>query len=346
MRNSIRLTNDIKLDVGALQAYLANRNFVIGDIHFYERIGNGISTVTYYINAQNGEYVLRHLSAKSDGRNINNMQREYQIITVLNAYMKQVPTPYLYCLDSTIIGMPFYLMEQKKGTVLNTRFIGNYRREIGRDISEEMLNQLVDLHSIDYKQTAIKDMFEVDNFLENQVYEWIGRYEQVETLHYDVVEKLIIWLKNHIPKSRYTTIIHGNYRLKNMMFDKDLSKMVGLFGFEKTRVGNPLVDLAIMLSYWVTEDDSVKLQYMMDKAPVTIMPGFYSKAELLSRYSQKSGRDVTDFNYYLVFAYFQMAVNIQQDYLVYKELAPENIEVKEMSRRVKKTMDYAYSLIK
>lgn len=346
MRNSVNLTADNKLDVGSLQKYLDKRNFDLGNIHSYEIVGEGVYTVTYYISSDNGEYVLRHLSAMSDGRNINNMQREYQITTVLNAYIKQVPTPYLYCLDSTIIGMPFYLMERKKGTVLNTRFIGNYRMKIGRDLSEEMLNQLVDLHSIDYKQTALKDMFEVDNFLENQLYEWIGRYEQVVTIQYDVVEELTAWLEKNIPVSNYTTIIHGNYQLKNMMFDKDLSTMVGLFAFELTRVGDPLLDLAIMLSYWITEDDPKTLQHMLLRAPVTVMPGFYSKEELLNRYAQKSGRDITALKFYMILAYFQMAVRIQENYLVFKEQAPSDAYIEQMTRQVERIMNYAFSLIK
>lgn len=346
MRDSVDLTAEDNLDLDSLQSYLEKRNFDLGEIHSYERVGEGVSTVTYYISSKNGEYVLRHLSMKSDGRNINNMQREYQIITVLNAYIKQVPTPYLYCLDSTIIGMPFYLMEQKKGTVLHTRFIGNYQREVGRDLSEEMLNQLVDLHSVDYKQTALKDMFEVDNFLENQVYEWIGRYEQVQTASDDVVEELIVWLKKNIPSSKYIAITHGNYQLKNVMFDKDLSTMVGLFGFEMTKIGDPLLDLAIMLSYWVTEDDPISLQYSMRKAPVTIMPGFYSKEELVKRYEQKSGRYMSNLNYYMIFSYFLMAVRVQQDYVIYKKMAPRNTYVKQMARQVSQIMNYAFCLIK
>lgn len=346
MRNSVDLPVNKKLDVDSLQKYLEKRNFELGEILSYERVGEGVATVTYYLSSEKGEYVLRHLSATSDGRNINNMQREYQITTVLNAYIKQVPTPYLYCLDSTIIGMPFYLMERKNGTVLHTRFIGNYRREVGRDISEEMINQLVDLHSIDYKQTALKDMFEVDNTLENQVYEWIGRYEQVQNSSNDAVENLIFWLKNNMPTSKYIAISHGNYQLKNTMFNKDLTKLVGLFGFEMTKVGDPLLDLAVMLSYWVTVDDPLTLQYSMQKAPVTIMPGFYSKEELVNRYEQKSGRQMSHFNYYMVFAYFQMAVRVQQDYLVYKEWAPTNTYVKQMARQVSQIMNYAISLIK
>lgn len=346
MRNSVELKITDKLDVDSLQIYLEKRNVQLGKIHSYERVGKVVSTVTYYISTDTGDYVLRHLSALSEFRNSNNMQREYQIMTVLNAYIKQVPIPLLYCLDSTIIGMPFYIMEQKKGTVLHTRFIGNYRREIGRDLSEEMLNQLVDLHSIDYKQTALKDMFEVDNFLENQVYEWIGLYELVKTVQIDRVDELTLWLKNNSPISNYTAIIHGDYQLKNTMFDKDLSVMVGLLGFEMTRVGDPLLDLAIMLSYWVTEDDPKALQYSMEKAPVTIMPGFYSKAEIVKRYEQKSGRHITNFNYYMIFAYFQMAVRVQQNYVVYKKQAPLNTYVKQMERQVEQIMNYAYRLIK
>lgn len=345
MRNSVDLTAEDNLDLDSLQSYLEKRNFELGKIHSSERIGEEISTITYFISAENGDYVLRHLVAKSDGRNINNMQREYQIIMVLNAYLKQVPTPFLYCLDSTIIGMPFYLMERKKGTVLNTRFIGNYRLEIGRDLSEEMINQLVDLHSIDYKQTALKDMFEVENFLENQVYEWIGRYEQIETASYVTVKELTAWLKKNIPESKYTAINHGNYQLKNTMFDKDLSTMVGLVGFGMTKVGDPLLDLAIMLSYWVTEDDPIDLQHIMQKTPVTVMPGFYSKKELVNRYAQKSGRDITTLNFYMVLAYFQMAVRIQENYLVLKEQAPSNTYIEQMARQVERVMNYANSLI-
>lgn len=349
MKKSLVKNKIKKLNIDDLQDYLLKKNISLGKIQSSEVINEGLFSNTYVIKTSQGEFVLkRAVKYDTNEMNLNNIEREYQIMSILNAYFDQVPMPIIFCREMSVIGDIFYIMERKKGTVLNTQFIGNYSEEIGREISEEVINLLVDLHSIDYKQTALKDMTdEVDgNYLSNHVEDWIQLYYKVKTNESPDVEKLVRWLRKEMPVSKYTTIIHGEFILNNMMFDKNLSTIKGLFDFKLTKVGDPLIDLAIMLSYWVTAEDHMLYKQFYMKSPVTVLPGFYTQNEMIMRYVEKSGRDLSDLFYYRIFACLQLAAMTQQKFLLYKEVEEDEVDYKWMPIRVQNIINYALAQIK
>lgn len=347
MKIPIKEVSVKSLNIVALESYLQKKNSEFGKIHSYETLTRGVFNDTYILKTDQGDFVLRkEVNYHANKMKLNSMEREYQIMSIMNAYFDQVPTPIIYCNDESIIGNPFFIVERKKGTVLNTKFIGNYREEIGRSISEEMLNLLVDLHSIDYKQTALKDMFESDDFLKSHVEEWIERYHNVKNTESPNVDLLIDWLRKEMPKSKYTSIIHGEFTINNVMFDKNLTKLTGLFDLELMKVGDPLIDLGIMLSYWVTEEDPMFFKQFYMKSPVTVLPGFYTQNEMIMRYVEKSGRDLSDLFYYRIYACFQLATMTQQNYLLYEESGMDIEAYKWMPIRVGNIMKYAHEQIK
>lgn len=191
--------------------------------------------------------------------------------------------------------------------------------KICRTISKTMVDNLVNLHSIDYTKTKLKEMTQPEGFMERQVSGWIRRYERSETDLIAGVEKLKQWLFHHIPVSGEPAIIHYDYKLNNSMFDETLTKMVGLFDWEMTTVGDPLADLGAAMSYWIEPDDPELLKNGMGTPPVTITPGFFSRKEFMELYAKKSGRDLSKMNFYLTFAYFKLAVICQQIYYRWKK---------------------------
>lgn len=178
--------------------------------------------------------------------------------------------------------------------------------------------------------------------MERQVNGWIGRYERAKTDDIPEVAELSEWMRSHIPESPDPAIIHYDFKLNNAMFSEDFTKLTGLFDWEMTTVGDPLADLGAAMSYWIQADDPELLKGGMGKPSVTVNEGFYSREEFIRSYSEKSGRDVSQIDFYLTFAYFKLAVIVQQIYFRYKNGQTQDPRFAHFDRFVKSLIRYAY----
>lgn len=334
-----------ELPLQNIQAFL-NTESTIGDILSYTQFQAGASNLTYALTTTTGEYVLRRPPFGKLAKKAHDMSREYELLKIISPLLHEVPKPIIFCDDLTIMDVPFFIMERKKGVVLDTEFYGDYEEKYGAMISEKVIDVLVKLHAIDYEQTALASMTKADGFLERQVIGWIKRYEQSKTEEIEEVAALTKWLANHIPETLESTIIHYDYKLNNIMFNSDYDEIVGLFDWEMTTVGDPLADVGVMLSYWITEDDPDSLKYMLGKPPVTTLRGFYTREEMIARYAEESGRDVSAISYYIVFAYFKLAVIGQQIYQRFVNGQTTDPRFKEFGKLVQSLMHYANALTK
>ncbi|WHY75550.1 phosphotransferase family protein [Neobacillus sp. WH10] len=282
----------------------------------------GHSNLTYQLKMGDWEAVLRRPPLGPVAPKAHDMEREFKILTELNPIFSVAPKPFLFSKNQTIVGSPFFLMERKNGTVIDTSFPegADVRKELCQHLSKVMVEKLVELHAIDYKQTGLVEISKPEGFMERQVHGWISRYERAKTDEIAVVDSLKKWLIDHTPKKHESTIIHYDYKLNNTMFNKQFTEMVGLFDWEMTTVGDPLADLGVAMSYWNQSDDPELLINGLGKAPVTAeYEGFFTRNEFINLYAKKSGRDITNFNFYLTFAYFKLAVIGQQIYFRYKK---------------------------
>lgn len=311
-----------ELDLGKLQSFLQEKiedlpNEPLEILQF----SAGYSNLTYQIKVGNWEAVLRRPPLGPVAPKAHDMEREFKIISEINPLFSPAPKPILYSDDQSIVGAPFFLMERKHGVVIDSAFPDGtvVTPELCRTLSEVMVDNLVDLHSIDYTKTALTEISKPSGFIERQVHGWIGRYNRAKTDDIKEAENVMKWLAENIPEQKYATIIHYDYKFNNSMFSSDFSKMVGLFDWEMTTVGDPLADLGVALSYWNQADDPDLLKSGLGSASLTVLDGFISRNEFIELYGQKSGRDVTDMNFYLTFAYFKLAVIVQQIYYRYKK---------------------------
>ncbi|CAM3751396.1 phosphotransferase family protein [Aeromicrobium ponti] len=281
----------------------------------------GHSNLTYQLKIGEWEAVLRRPPLGPVAPKAHDMEREYRVISEIHPFFKQAPKPLLFSDHEEMIGSPFFIMERKHGIMLDTAFPEWFTptEVICRQISETMVDKLAELHSIDYKKTGLTEISNPDGFMERQVYGWIGRYEQAKTDDVYEAETLKKWLTENIPVSGEPAIIHYDYKLNNAMFSDDLQEMAGLFDWEMTTVGDPLADLGAGMSYWIQDDDPDLLKYGLGKPPVTVQKGFYTRQEFIEAYARKTGRDVSNINFYLTFAYFKLAVICQQIYYRYKK---------------------------
>ncbi|MBT2688701.1 phosphotransferase family protein [Bacillus sp. ISL-47] len=342
-QDTIPIRKGEQLNEAALEGYLRNHlDGLPSEPLEILQFSAGHSNLTYQLKIGEWQAVLRRPPLGPVAPKAHDMEREFRVISEIHPFFKQAPKPLLFSDNKEIIGSPFFIMERKQGVVLDTSFPEGFTpgEETCRQISQTMVDRLAELHSIDYKKTALNEISNPDGFMERQVHGWIGRYERAKTDEVMEAETLKKWLTGNIPFSGEPAIIHYDYKLNNTMFSEDLQEMVGLFDWEMTTVGDPLADLGAAMSYWIQEDDPDLLKFGLGKPPVTVQKGFYTRQEFIEAYARKTGRDVSNMNFYLTFAYFKLAVICQQIYYRYKKGQTNDARFSQFNQFVKVLLRY------
>jgi aminoglycoside phosphotransferase (APT) family kinase protein len=280
---------------------------------------SGASNLTYLLKVGDWEGVLRRPPLGPVPPKAHDMGRESAILAKLNDVYPLAPRPYFFCEDESVIGAPFYVMERRTGIVLDESFPGSIEpdQELCRGISRTLVDTLVELHAVDVEGAGLGDLGRPDGFLRRQTEGWISRYEKAKTEEIGEVESLTDWLARDIPESPPPAIIHNDYKLNNLVLNpEDLTAVRAVLDWEMATVGDPLFDLAVSLSYWIEPGDSEELKSVMPT--VTVTPGFMTRRQLIDRYAEESGRDLSEMHWYVVFGYFKLAGILQQIYARYK----------------------------
>ncbi|WP_227397006.1 phosphotransferase family protein [Jeotgalibacillus aurantiacus] len=336
------------LDLRTLETFLRRNLTDLPDGHLtVEQFWAGHSNLTYQLEIGDWEAVLRRPPLGPVAPKAHDMNREFKILSALHSHFSPAPEPILFSDDESVVGSPFFIMERKRGIVLDTSFPEGLAvtPEICRGLSQTMVDWLVELHAIDYKKTGLVEISNPDGFMERQVHGWIGRYGRAKTDDIPEAERLKVWMTANMPKSQPPTVIHYDYKLNNAMFSGDLKEMIGLFDWEMSTVGDPLADLGAAMSYWIQHDDPKLLKFGLGKPSVTITEGFMSRQEFIEAYATKSGRDVSDMDFYLTFAYFKLAVICQQIYFRYRKGQTNDARFAHFDQFVKTLLVHAASVI-
>ncbi|MBN6186134.1 phosphotransferase family protein [Aneurinibacillus sp. BA2021] len=277
----------------------------------------GYSNLTYQITIGRWKAVFRRPPFGPIPPKAHDMKREYTILHRLHPVFPLAPEPYVYCEDPAVSDKHFYIMEQKEGLVLDDRLPPEYDGDpaYGRAISDTAVRTLVRLHDIDYEAAGLADIGRPDGYLARQVHGWIKRYQQAQTDNIAGVSELEQWLVRHVPPSPAPTIVHNDFKLNNMMFSpEDPQEAVAVFDWEMCTIGDPLTDLGCSLAYWTEAGEAET-----GLTSVTTQPGFINRREFAERYAVHSGRDLSDISYHLTFAFYKIAVVLQQLYFRWKQ---------------------------
>jgi aminoglycoside phosphotransferase (APT) family kinase protein len=303
----------------------------------------GHSNLTYQIKVGEWEAVLRRPPLGPVAPKAHDMEREYKIISELHPVFSVTPKPILFSNQEEIVGSPFFIMERKNGVVIDTTFPEEITvtKDICQQLSEVMVNKLVELHAINYKETGLGAISKPEGFTERQVHSWIGRYDRAKTDEIGAVDSLKKWLAANIPVQQNAAVIHYDFKFNNAMFNESLTQMVGLFDWEMATVGDPLADLGVAMGYWNQPDDPDDLKRGAGNAPVTVNEGFFTRKQFIELYAKKSGRDVTNMNFYLTFAYFKLAVICQQIYYRFKKGQTNDPRFANFNYKVKTLIEHA-----
>jgi aminoglycoside phosphotransferase (APT) family kinase protein len=297
---------------------------------------SGHSNLTYSLQLGSREMVLRRPPFGSKVKTAHDMSREFRVLSKLHAHYTPAPQVLIFCDDESILGAPFYLMEPIHGVILRREVPSgvDFSPEVARRVCESFLDNLALLHSLDYNAIGLADLGKPQGYLERQVRGWIERYHGSKTHEIPEVETISKWIQQHMPAWSAAALIHNDYKYDNVVLDpNDLTKIIGVLDWEMCTIGDPLTDLGSALAYWVDAGDPPEI--LETRWGPTTYAGSLSRAELVQRYAQKTGRDVSDMAFYLVFARFKIAVIVQQIYYRYHQGLTHDERFATMPGRIK-----------
>ena len=280
----------------------------------------GHSNLTYLLRFGEQEWVVRRPPLGPLPPSAHDMAREYRVLSRVWDGFGAAPRAILLCDDPSIIGAPFFVMQRRNGFVVpNRRLLDPGIRQAPatfRAMSEGFIDALADLHSVDYKQVGLEGLGRPDGFVKRQISGWMDRWEKAKTAEVALMNKLGAWFLDNLPPPQPPVILHNDYYLHNVMFAPDNSgNITGVFDWEMSTLGDPMVDLGIALNYWRDPDDPQDLIDLAEGHAHTIRPGFLTRSELAERYAARSGRDVSHSDFYRAWAHWKTATVIQQIYV-------------------------------
>lgn len=285
-----------------------------------EQFPAGFSNLTYLLRIGDRELVLRRPPLGAKIKTAHDMGREYRILAHLHPVYPKVPRPLLFCEDESVLGAPFYVMERVKGIILRAqppRGI-DLSPETMRRLSEVFVDNLAEIHAIDYEAAGLADLGSPQGYVHRQVAGWTRRYYNARTDDVPEVEQLATWLQEHLPAdSPRSSLIHNDYKYDNLVLaPDDLTRVVAVLDWEMATIGDPLMDFGTTLGYWVEPTDPEEWQrygFVMTK-----LPGNFTRSELLDYYAQKTGREIRDPVFYYAYGLLKIAVIVQQIYARYQ----------------------------
>lgn len=328
------------------QCLRANIQGLSNDALSVRQFPSGASNLTYLLKIGTWEGVLRRPPMGPVAPKAHDMERESSLLQRIHPVFSLAPRPYFFCNDLTVMGVPFYVMERRTGVVVNDRFPPETPStpELALRLSHTVVETLAQIHGIDWNAAGLASFGYPEGFLARQVKSWIERYYRAQTDEIAQVEPLTRWLVAHIPTSPAPTVIHNDFKLNNMLLAcTDLAQATAVLDWEMATIGDPLFDLAVSLSYWVRPEDPEELRIVLPN--VTTLPGFISRTEFMELYAQKSGRDLSSMHFYMVFAYFKLAVIIQQIYVRWKRGQTQDERFAAFGDRTRSLIIHAYQLV-
>ena len=291
----------------------------VGQAMTLEQFPGGHSNLTYCVKFGEYEFVLRRPPVGPVAPTAHDMPREFRLLAAINPVFSLAPKPYVLCEDVSIIGVPFYLMERRRGLVVRRDLPAGVGEELSwrRRVSESLVDALADLHAIDLEKNNLMHLGKPAGFVARQVKGWSDRWQRAKTSEIPEMERLVEWLKERLPaEATRPTLLHNDYKLDNVMLDaNDTTRLVAILDWEMCALGDPLVDLGLLLCYWSQKGDSEARREAISS--LTVLPGWLSRAELVERYAARTGADVSNIVYYEVLALFKLSVVCQQIYYRY-----------------------------
>ena len=309
------------------------------------QFGGGHANLTYLLSFGGNEFVLRRPPLGPIAPSAHDMKREHRVLKDLWRAYPLAPRSYVLCTDPEILGADFHVLERREGFVIratNTAVIDD-NPDLCRKIGAMIVDSLADLHRVDPADAGLDDLGRPVGFVERQVSGWVKRWHAAVDDGSPDATDLIAWIEADIPQSSEVTLVHNDFKIDNIMVARDdPSRAVAVMDWDMCTRGDPLLDLANLLTYWPEAGDS-EARRRAAWMP-TDRPGFPTRNEITEAYRERSGFDLSRLTWYEVFGAFKVAVIDQQIYIRYLRGQTQDERFATMGERVRTLIERAESL--
>ena len=269
------------------------------------KIGEGRSNLTFRVQRGDHSWVLRRPPMGDLPETAHDMMREHRVLSALVDTPVRAPRPVASCPAPDVIGVPFYLMEGVDGIVIRHALPDAFDEPHRAGLGYEMVDALAELHTVRPEDIGLGDLGRPAGYTARQVARWTKQWAVMATRDLPDVEAVREWLEAHVPSSSPTAIVHGDYKLDNVMFAPEPpARLLAILDWEMATLGDPLADLGYLMLFWPEpgEDNIGGLPQP------TQAPGFVGRRELIERYEQHTGFSMTDLTFYRTLALWKLAI--------------------------------------
>jgi len=303
------------IDAPAVEAWFGENvsgvDFPLG----FERIAGGHSNLTYRVTDAAGQkWALRRPPLGKRLGSAHDMGREFKVVSALNRTEVPVAPVVGLCEDESVNEAPFYVMEFVEGPILRGLAEAETFPDEGdrRAIGERVADTLVQIHAVDPDTAGLGDLGRKEDYVARQLHRWQGQWEKSKTRELAPIDRVHEALSARIPEQGPATIVHGDYRLDNMILT-DSGEVAAVVDWELCTLGDPLADVGLLMVYWPERgEDTIALGM-----PANLAPGFPTREELTARYAERSGRDLSELDFYVALGYWKLAIILEGVYARY-----------------------------
>jgi aminoglycoside phosphotransferase (APT) family kinase protein len=285
----------------------------------------GASNWTYRLKYQNHDLILRRPPAGTKAKGAHDMSREYLVQKQLKTLYPVVADMIALCTDHSIMGSDFYIMRRIEGIIPRA----NLPKELTmseaevRTLCTNTLDQLIALHQVDYRSAGLESLGKGDGYCKRQIDGWCDRYQKVQTWNVPSYKGIQAWLKENTPADSATCVIHNDWRFDNVVLDPaHPTQVIGVLDWEMATLGDPLMELGNVLSYWTQATDKGILR--KTRRQPTHLAGMLTRSEVVDYYTAKTGIDIKHWAFYEVAGLFRVAAIVQQIYYRYYHKQTDN----------------------
>mgnify|MGYP001233411087 FL=1 len=298
------------LDLARLEPWLREQIPSLDAALSVEKFAGGQSNPTFKLSAGDTHYVLRRKPPGELLASAHAVDREFRVLDALRDTNVPVPNAIALCTDDSVIGSMFYVMEHLEGRIFWDPAVPEVNNEERTAIYDEMNRVLAALHRVNVDTVGLTDYGKPGNYYARQIGRWTKQYRASETEAVAEMEALIDWLPNHIPEGDETVaLVHGDYRLDNMIFHPREPRVIGILDWELSTIGDPLADLAYQLRAWRSpREGGISGLEGLDRSSL----GLPSDEDYIAAYCHRTGRDgIDNWPFYMAFCFFRIAAILQ-----------------------------------
>jgi len=335
-----------KFDEGALESYLKSNVPGFSGPLSVRQFKGGQSNPTYQLITPEKKYVLRRKPPGKLLKSAHMVEREYRVISALNQIDFPVPQAHILCEDEDVIGTVFYLMDCVDGRILWDGLLPDMSPKDRAEIYDSMNATLAKLHQVDYVKLGLEDFGKPGNYFARQISRWTKQYQASETAKIEEMDRLIEWLPENIPHDETTSIVHGDYRLDNMILHPSENRVIAVLDWELSTIGHPLGDFTYHLMQWRMPSIGAPGGSLMDSDLDAL--GIPHEEDYVRLYCERTGRTegIENLDYYFAYNFFRLAAIVQGIVGRVRDGTASNARAAEMEAQVRPLAERAWHFAK